>query len=76
MGLKDRFIFTGLVPPEKIPELTNAMDLGCIHRGGRGCAWAIVQGQLAGRPVIAYDIDGNREGMVDGESGCLIPAVE
>src|SRR5688572_23286853 len=27
MGLKDRFILTGLVPPARIPELVNAMDI-------------------------------------------------
>jgi glycosyltransferase involved in cell wall biosynthesis len=70
--LKDRFIFAGLVPPEKIPELTNAMDI-VVHPSRReGLARAIVQGQLAGRPVIAYDIDGNREGFLDGKSGYLI----
>ena len=76
MGLKDRFIFTGLVPPERIGELTNAMDI-VVHPSRReGLARAIVQGQLAGKPVIAYDIDGNREGMVDGESGYLVPAFD
>ena len=34
---------------------------------------AIVQGQLAGAPAIAYDIDGNREGLVDGATGYIIP---
>jgi glycosyltransferase involved in cell wall biosynthesis len=76
MGLKDRFIFTGLVPPERIPELTNAMDI-VVHPSRReGLARAIVQGQLAGRPVIAYDIDGNREGFLDGQSGYLVPAFD
>jgi len=73
MGLKERFIFTGLVPPERIPELTNAMDI-VVHPSRReGLARAIVQGQLAGKPVVAYDIDGNREGMIDGQSGHMIP---
>src|SRR6185436_14105370 len=34
MGLKERFIFTGLVPPERIPELTNAMDI-VVHPSRR-----------------------------------------
>src|SRR5258706_4827783 len=72
MGLKDRFVFTGLVPPSKIPELTNAMDI-VVHPSRReGLARAIVQGQLAAKAVIAYDIDGNREGFLDGQSGYLI----
>lgn len=76
MGLKDRFVFTGLVPPSRIPELTNAMDVVAHPSRREGLARAIVQGQLAAKPVIAYDVDGNREGFVDGESGYLVPAFD
>ncbi len=72
MGLMDRFILTGLVPPEKIPELTGAMDI-LVHPSRReGLARAIVQGQLSGAPAIAYDIDGNREGLIDQETGYIV----
>jgi glycosyltransferase involved in cell wall biosynthesis len=76
MGLRERFIFTGLAPPERIPELTHAMDIVAHPSRREGLARAIVQGQLAARPVIAYDVDGNREGLVDGESGYLVPAFD
>jgi glycosyltransferase involved in cell wall biosynthesis len=73
LGLRDRFILTGLVPPAQIPELTAAMDV-LVHPSRReGLARAIVQGQLAGAPPIAYDIDGNREGLIDGQTGYIIP---
>jgi glycosyltransferase involved in cell wall biosynthesis len=73
MNLKDRFILTGLVPPTKIPELTNAMDI-LVHPSRReGLARALPQGELAGCPVITYDIDGNREALIDNETGILIP---
>src|SRR5947207_12581399 len=73
MGLQDRFILTGLVPPAKIPELTAAMDV-LVHPSRReGLARAIVQGQLAGCPAIAYDVDGNREGLLDGKTGFIVP---
>jgi glycosyltransferase involved in cell wall biosynthesis len=73
MNLKDRFILTGLVPPSRVPELTNAMDI-VVHPSRReGLARAIVQGQLARCPVIAYDIDGNREGLIEGQTGYALP---
>jgi glycosyltransferase involved in cell wall biosynthesis len=73
MGLKDRFILTGLVPPEKVPELTAAMDV-LVHPSRReGLARALPQGSLAGCPVVTYDIDGNREALIDGETGFLLP---
>ena len=71
-GLTDRFIFAGLVPPTRVPELTNAMDI-LVHPSRReGLARALPQGQLAGCPVVTYDIDGNREGLIDGETGYLV----
>jgi glycosyltransferase involved in cell wall biosynthesis len=69
IGLRDRFILTGLVPPAQVPELVGAMDL-LVHPSRReGLARALPQAALAGKPVIAYDIDGNREALLDGVSG-------
>src|SRR5437868_14860845 len=76
MGLSDRFILTGLVPPTKIPELCSAMDL-LVHPSRReGLARALPQGSLAGIPVLTYDVDGNREALVDKETGFLVPAFD
>jgi glycosyltransferase involved in cell wall biosynthesis len=73
MGLSDRFILTGLVPPERIPELTNAMDI-LVHPSRReGLARALPQGSLARCPVVTYDIDGNREAVIEGETGFVLP---
>jgi glycosyltransferase involved in cell wall biosynthesis len=73
MKLRDRFILTGLVPPAKIPQLTNAMDI-LVHPSRReGLARALPQGSLAGKPIVTYDIDGNREAMIPGATGFLIP---
>lgn len=72
MGLRDRFVLTGLVPPERIPELVGAMDI-VVHPSRReGLARVIAQGALAAKPVITYDIDGNREAMINGETGLLV----
>jgi glycosyltransferase involved in cell wall biosynthesis len=73
MKLTDRFILTGLVPPTKIPELVNAMDI-LVHPSRReGLARALPQGSLAGIPDVTYDIDGNREAVLEGETGFVIP---
>ena len=73
MKLPDRFILTGLVPPARIPELVNAMDI-LVHPSRReGLARALPQGSLAGMPVVTYDIDGNKEALIDGETGFVIP---
>jgi len=76
MGLRDRFVLTGLVPPARIPELTGAMDM-LVHPSRReGLARALPQGSLAGKPIVTYDIDGNREALIEGETGFALPAFD
>jgi glycosyltransferase involved in cell wall biosynthesis len=76
MGLRDRFVLTGMVKPQEVPQYVGAMDI-LVHPSRReGLARALPQGQLAGKPVVAYDVDGNRDGFVDGESGVLVPAFD
>jgi glycosyltransferase involved in cell wall biosynthesis len=73
LGLTERFVLTGLVPPSQIPQLCGAMDV-LVHPSRReGLARALAQGGLARTPVVTYDIDGNREGLLDGRSGFVLP---
>ena len=73
LGLNDRFILTGLVPPQRIPELANAMDI-LVHPSRReGLPRAVPQASLAGKPVVVYDIDGSREGLIPDRTGFLLP---
>jgi glycosyltransferase involved in cell wall biosynthesis len=73
MGLKNHFIFTGLVPPHEIPDLIGAMDM-LMHVSLReGLARALPQALLAGKPVISYDIDGAKEVVIEGQTGILLP---
>jgi glycosyltransferase involved in cell wall biosynthesis len=73
LGLKQHFILTGLVSPQMIPQLTNALDV-LVHPSRReGLARAIPQGQLARCPVITYDIDGNVEGLLPSQTGWALP---
>lgn len=73
LGLGDRFILTGLVQPSQIPELANAMDILAHPSRREGLARALPQGQLCGCPAVTYDIDGAREGVMDGTSGFVVP---
>lgn len=72
LGLTDRFIFTGLVPPEAVPELIHAMDI-VVHTSLReGLARVLPQGFIAGKPVISYDVDGAREVVLPERTGYLL----
>jgi glycosyltransferase involved in cell wall biosynthesis len=73
LGLAKHFVFTGLVPPERVPEMIAAMDI-VVHASLReGLARVLPQALIADKPVISYDIDGAREVVIPGETGFLLP---
>lgn len=72
-GLTDRFIFTGLVPPAEVPDLIHAMDIVVHTSEWEGLARVLVQGLLAGKPVVSFDIDGAKEVVIPEETGFLVP---
>ncbi len=70
-GIGHAIRFTGLVPPDRIPGLLNAVD-AVVHPSLReGLARVLPQALLVGRPVISYDVDGARE-VVLPETGILL----
>ncbi len=71
LGLQDRVVFAGLVPPERVAALVGIMDV-LVHLSVReGLARALPQAMAAGRPVVAYDADGSSEVCLEGETGFL-----
>ncbi|MCK4249144.1 MAG: glycosyltransferase family 4 protein [Candidatus Omnitrophica bacterium] len=73
-GLKNNFVFTGLIAPEKIPEVIQAMDI-LVHVSLReGLARALPQALASAKPVISFDVDGAREVVINDKTGYLIPA--
>ena len=73
LGLTKHFFFTGLVPPDRVPELIHAMDVVVHTSLWEGLARVLPQGLIAGKPVISYDVDGAREVIISGETGYLLP---
>jgi len=70
--LDDYFHFTGLVPPEQIPELIGAMDIVTHTSLREGLARVLPQALIAGKPVISYDVDGAREVVINQQTGVLL----
>ena len=72
MGLQEQVITTGRVQPEAIPGYMHAMDL-LVHPSWReGLPRAVPQALLSGVPVVAHDVDGTREIIVESETGLLV----
>lgn len=75
-GLKNNFIFTGLVPPQQVARYVGIMD-ALVHLSRReGLPRALPQALAAAKPVIAFDCDGANEVCLEGETGFLVKAGE
>jgi glycosyltransferase involved in cell wall biosynthesis len=56
-----------------VPELLRAADAFVLPSHREGMPRSIVEAMLTGLPVIATDIRGSREEVLDGETGLLVP---
>jgi len=74
--LTKHFRFVGLVSPSEIPAYISAMDV-LVHTSLReGLARALPQSLIAGKPAISFDVDGAREVVITGLTGCLVPPLD
>jgi glycosyltransferase involved in cell wall biosynthesis len=72
LGLADKVVLTGLVPPGEVPRFAGIMDC-LVHLSVReALSRALPQALAAGKPVVAYDFDGADEVCLDGATGFLV----
>ncbi len=72
-GLNDRVIFTGNITKQKVSNLLFQSDLFILNSSYEGLPHVALEAMLAGVPVIATDVGGTGEAVIDGKTGCLIP---
>ncbi|MCD6578531.1 glycosyltransferase family 4 protein [bacterium] len=73
LGLREYFVFTGLIQPEKVPAYLDCCDV-IIHPSLReGLPRVVPQAFLLEKPVIAFDVDGTSEVVIKGKTGFLNP---
>ncbi len=74
LGLADKVIFTGLVPPGEVPRYVGIMDCLAHLSAREALSRALPQALAAGKPVVSYDFDGADEVCFDGKTGLLVHA--
>jgi glycosyltransferase involved in cell wall biosynthesis len=71
LGIKDNIIFAGF--RSNISEILSISDVSVLSSTSEGLSNAILEYMSAGNPVVATDAGGNRELVVDGVTGFLVP---
>lgn len=70
-GLSRRVQFLGY--RADVPEVLGAADIFTLPSHREGMPRSIIEAMLAGLPVVATDIRGSREEVIDGATGFLVP---
>ena len=73
LGLFDKIIFTGLVPPAEVPRYVGIMDCLAHLSHREALSRALPQALAAGKPVVAYNFDGADEVCLENRTGFLVP---
>ncbi|MDE0779899.1 MAG: glycosyltransferase family 4 protein [Alphaproteobacteria bacterium] len=69
--LRSRVHFLGY--RQDVPDLMRAADIFTLPSHREGMPRSIIEAMLSGLPVVATDIRGSREEVLDGKTGLLVP---
>jgi glycosyltransferase involved in cell wall biosynthesis len=72
LGLRDKVVFTGLLPPAEVPRYVGIMDCLAHLSSREAVSRALPQALAAGKPVVSYDFDGADEVCLNGKTGFLV----
>lgn len=71
-GLERKVIFTGFI--KNIAMILPAFDIAILPSYTEGCSNVLLEYMAAGKPVVATDVGGNPELLVDGVTGFIVPS--
>jgi glycosyltransferase involved in cell wall biosynthesis len=72
INLSGNFVFLGDVNENVLPALYNCADIFALPSIQEGQGIALLEAQAAAKPVVAFDVGGVSEAMVDKETGLLV----
>jgi len=71
LGLGSDVFFIG--PCERVAELLRVSDVCVLSSTAEGFSNSILEYMAAARPVVATDVGGAREAIIDGQTGYIVP---
>jgi glycosyltransferase involved in cell wall biosynthesis len=71
-GVSDNFVFLGDVHDYKLPTLYSCADLFVLPSIQEGQGIALLEAQATAKPVVAFNVSGINEIVLDKETGLLV----
>lgn len=71
-GVSDDFVFLGDVHDDVLPTLYNCADVFVLPSIQEGQGIALLEAQATGKPVVAFNVSGINEIVLDKETGLLV----
>jgi L-malate glycosyltransferase len=59
---------------QDIGTFLSIFDIAVLTSDAEGCSNSLLEAMAMGKPVVATDVGGNREVVISGETGFLVPA--
>jgi glycosyltransferase involved in cell wall biosynthesis len=75
-GLAERVVLRGYLPEEAKRQAVAASRLHLNTSQGEGWGLCVLEAAALGVPTVAYDVDGLRDSIRDGQTGWLVKAGE
>ena len=76
IGLQDKFIFLGQVEKDNLVKLYQNATFFIFPSYHEGLPSVILEAMSCGLPIIATDVRGNRDLIINGENGIIVPPKE
>lgn len=73
LGVADAVVFVGEVPYAQMPAYFAACDLFVLPSVYEGNARVLAEAAASAKPVVATDVSGTQDTVVDGETGYIVP---
>jgi glycosyltransferase involved in cell wall biosynthesis len=72
-GISERVSFLGRRSSNDVERIIGASDLLVLPSSVEGLPYVILEAMACGKPVVASDVYGIPEAVIDGETGLLVP---